>query len=54
MKLTTAIFLILMGSLLEYSANIDLYILSLCLGVGVSKFINGFFLLKGKDFLLHS
>jgi len=39
--LTTAIFLILMGSLLEYTSNIDFYVVMIGIGIGLAKLIDG-------------
>ena len=49
--LTTAIFLILIGSILEYSPHTDKVILTICLITGTIKTIAGLLLTNGNDIL---
>ena len=48
--LTTAILLILIGSILEYSRNIDFYVLLVSLSISIFKVFYGFLLLTNDEF----
>lgn len=49
--LTTAIFLVLIGSLLEYTPRADLYIVVIGVTVSVAKVANGMLFLRGEQFI---
>ena len=48
--MTTAIFLLLMGSILEYSRNIDYYVFLVSISVSIFKIIYGIYMLTDDHF----